>query len=311
MAACSNGQNEKSSLHVGDTVIVGTPTSGFVGILRFQGSTDFANGDWMGIELQLPQGRNNGTVNGRRYFEAKDNHGLFVWPSAVRAVAQRPELERRTRGAEKSAASESPKPPRLPASVVSDKRDHPSTWTLSAVAEFIRECGFSEHSDRFRSECIDGMALLLLDVVTLQRLGLRLGDALKFHDSVIKKLQNEEGELDSRQSTMSDKTAIGQGGVPGRSNALQSTVSKVPNGEVEAALNALAHRVGKLAYEAGALTTENRLLQERLRANQESYEADSSSLKQRLNDQQQTHAAEIDSLKQQLKEAKRASLWGN
>ncbi|KAF7701728.1 CAP-Gly domain-containing linker protein 3 [Cucumispora dikerogammari] len=33
---------------------------------------------WIGIELKSPKGKHNGIVNGVRYFECKDRHGLFV-----------------------------------------------------------------------------------------------------------------------------------------------------------------------------------------------------------------------------------------
>ena len=46
-----------------------------VGILRSYGSTDFASGQWAGIELEEPLGKNDGTVAGRRYFRCLPLHG--------------------------------------------------------------------------------------------------------------------------------------------------------------------------------------------------------------------------------------------
>uniref|UniRef100_T1K2C8 CAP-Gly domain-containing protein n=1 Tax=Tetranychus urticae TaxID=32264 RepID=T1K2C8_TETUR len=50
------------------------------GIIRFLGTTNFASGKWSGIELEDGSGRNDGSVNGIRYFSCKPNHGIFVRP---------------------------------------------------------------------------------------------------------------------------------------------------------------------------------------------------------------------------------------
>jgi hypothetical protein len=60
----------------------GAPVSG---VVRFTGLTKFAPGTWVGVELDLPEGRNNGSLNGMQYFDCKFNHGLFVRPDAVYA----------------------------------------------------------------------------------------------------------------------------------------------------------------------------------------------------------------------------------
>jgi dynactin 1 len=59
------------------------------GVLRFWGATDFATGKWAGIELSLPHGKNNGTVQGIKYFTCPPNHGVFVKPSQVNVVQER------------------------------------------------------------------------------------------------------------------------------------------------------------------------------------------------------------------------------
>ncbi|XP_074600612.1 CAP-Gly domain-containing linker protein 4-like [Brevipalpus obovatus] len=60
------------------------------GIVRYVGDTQFASGTWYGIELSKPIGRNDGSVNGVRYFECKPNHGLFVQPNRIFRVTKCP-----------------------------------------------------------------------------------------------------------------------------------------------------------------------------------------------------------------------------
>ena len=40
-------------------------------------------GVWFGIELDKPVGKNDGSVNGHRYFTCKPNFGVFAPPSRV------------------------------------------------------------------------------------------------------------------------------------------------------------------------------------------------------------------------------------
>ena len=54
-----------------------------IGVLRYIGPVDFADGTWFGVELRVPHGKNDGSVRGRRYFTCKPNHGLIVRPKSV------------------------------------------------------------------------------------------------------------------------------------------------------------------------------------------------------------------------------------
>ena len=47
------------------------------------GPVDFAEGTWLGVELRTPKGKNDGSVQGKRYFSCKAMHGLIVRPSKV------------------------------------------------------------------------------------------------------------------------------------------------------------------------------------------------------------------------------------
>nr|XP_050850660.1 dynactin subunit 1 isoform X2 [Vespula vulgaris] len=48
------------------------------GIIAYIGYPTFASGKWIGVMLDEPKGKNNGTVKGQQYFKCPDNHGMFV-----------------------------------------------------------------------------------------------------------------------------------------------------------------------------------------------------------------------------------------
>ncbi|KAG7390959.1 hypothetical protein PHYPSEUDO_006094 [Phytophthora pseudosyringae] len=97
-------------LEVGARVAFG---AGKTGTVRFIGETDFASGEWVGIELERPEGKNSGELNGRVYFTCAPNHGLFVKKSMVRTVlssassAAKAPLSRRLSGVGSGAARRS------------------------------------------------------------------------------------------------------------------------------------------------------------------------------------------------------------
>ncbi|KAI8126724.1 Restin like protein [Lucilia cuprina] len=68
----------KNGLTVGDRVIVSSGFGSRPGILRYLGETQFASGNWCGIELDEASGKNDGSVDGVRYFECKPKFGVFV-----------------------------------------------------------------------------------------------------------------------------------------------------------------------------------------------------------------------------------------
>lgn len=54
--------------------------------IKFIGPTEFATGEWIGVELDLAEGKNNGTVNSVRYWDGGERHGLFVKKAQVRVL---------------------------------------------------------------------------------------------------------------------------------------------------------------------------------------------------------------------------------
>ncbi|XP_070153041.1 CAP-Gly domain-containing linker protein 1 isoform X2 [Polyergus mexicanus] len=79
----SSSMSQRDELKIGDRVIVSSMQGSKTGILRYQGPTDFAGGEWYGVELDEPLGKNDGSVNGKRYFECPPKHGLFTVPHKV------------------------------------------------------------------------------------------------------------------------------------------------------------------------------------------------------------------------------------
>jgi len=47
------------------------------GIIVYIGEVHFGSGEWAGIVLDSPTGKNNGTVNGRQYFQCEPKRGVF------------------------------------------------------------------------------------------------------------------------------------------------------------------------------------------------------------------------------------------
>ena len=48
------------------------------GVVAFVGMTEFAPGKWIGVALDEAKGKNNGTVQGKSYFQCPEKHGVFV-----------------------------------------------------------------------------------------------------------------------------------------------------------------------------------------------------------------------------------------
>ncbi|XP_045609912.1 kinesin-like protein KIF13A isoform X2 [Procambarus clarkii] len=55
----------------------------YSGVIAYIGHTEFALGTWIGVELDVPMGKNDGSVNGVRYFASRPKCGMFVKPEKL------------------------------------------------------------------------------------------------------------------------------------------------------------------------------------------------------------------------------------
>ncbi|XP_026954933.1 dynactin subunit 1 isoform X2 [Sagmatias obliquidens] len=68
-------------LRVGSRVeVIG---KGYRGTVAYVGATLFATGKWVGVILDEAKGKNDGTVQGRKYFTCDEGHGIFVRQSQI------------------------------------------------------------------------------------------------------------------------------------------------------------------------------------------------------------------------------------
>ena len=64
-----------------------------IAIIRHVGPVHFQAGDWVGIELEEPTGKNDGSVKGERYFECEQDYGMFLRAAGVKQILEQPERQ--------------------------------------------------------------------------------------------------------------------------------------------------------------------------------------------------------------------------
>ncbi|XP_071333946.1 dynactin subunit 1-like isoform X1 [Trachinotus anak] len=94
--------------------IVEVTGKGQRGTVAYIGATLFASGKWVGVILDEPKGKNDGTVQGKRYFTCEENHGIFVRQSQIQVV-------------EEGSSATSPDTPESSTSRIPKQKDIPET----------------------------------------------------------------------------------------------------------------------------------------------------------------------------------------
>eukprot|EP00611_Tribonema_gayanum_P008131 TRINITY_DN1758_c0_g1_i3.p1 TRINITY_DN1758_c0_g1~~TRINITY_DN1758_c0_g1_i3.p1 ORF type:complete len:542 (-),score=76.53 TRINITY_DN1758_c0_g1_i3:32-1657(-) len=114
---------ESVAVSTGDRVMVRTShgSTSRAGAVKFVGSTQFASGTWVGVQLDSTHGKNDGTVNGVYYFKCPPNTGIFVRPNMVCIIDQ----------VEQSAALA------LPQSGAEDNADHEHSKHQSEALQLL------------------------------------------------------------------------------------------------------------------------------------------------------------------------------
>ncbi|XP_057598291.1 CAP-Gly domain-containing linker protein 4 isoform X3 [Hippopotamus amphibius kiboko] len=84
--ATSKAMLTSLGLKLGDRVVIAGQK---VGTLRFCGTTEFASGQWAGIELDEPEGKNNGSVGKVQYFKCTPKYGIFAPLSKISKAKDR------------------------------------------------------------------------------------------------------------------------------------------------------------------------------------------------------------------------------
>jgi len=74
------GGKQSDDFIIGDRVYVGGTKPG---VIAYLGVTKFATGDWAGVILDELEGKNDGSVQGVRYFQCEPKRGVFAKPSKL------------------------------------------------------------------------------------------------------------------------------------------------------------------------------------------------------------------------------------
>ncbi|ORZ00877.1 hypothetical protein BCR43DRAFT_521826 [Syncephalastrum racemosum] len=134
-ASSSDDAGRDTSLKLGIRVIV--PSLYVIGTLEFLGEVHFKPGEWAGIRLDLEgAGKNDGSIQGTRYFSCPPHTGLFVLASKVSPVPDGM-MDDDHHGKKKDGAQAPVK-----------QRQHPSITTATNTTGIIRKIGTTTKSTR-------------------------------------------------------------------------------------------------------------------------------------------------------------------
>nr|BAC35936.1 unnamed protein product [Mus musculus] len=118
-------------LKLGDRVVIAGQK---VGTLRFCGTTEFASGQWAGIELDEPEGKNNGSVGRVQYFKCAPKYGLTTSKkeTASESTLTLPPSEEPKTVAENDAAQPGSMSSSSSSSSLDHKQSYPKKLTTSS-----------------------------------------------------------------------------------------------------------------------------------------------------------------------------------
>lgn len=74
------------NINIGQRVEVRHKGRLYRGTVRYKGGVITKPGDWVGVELDSPDGNHNGTFMGRHYFKSRPLHGIFVDSANIRFI---------------------------------------------------------------------------------------------------------------------------------------------------------------------------------------------------------------------------------
>lgn len=75
----------KYKANVGDRVI----HNGNCGTVRYVGKITGIKGNWVGLELDDKEGKNDGMAKGKQYFSCQENHGIFCKAKMIKPLVVR------------------------------------------------------------------------------------------------------------------------------------------------------------------------------------------------------------------------------
>jgi dynactin 1 len=124
---------DSSALRPGQIITI---FDGRQAIVRFVGTTAFAPGGWVGIELQDESGKNDGSVQGERYFDCAMGKGMFLRPSAVTEIVEQPRPpEAKTNGKPVNGTAVKGRPSSIVSSVAAGAAKRQSLLGSSAASK--------------------------------------------------------------------------------------------------------------------------------------------------------------------------------